>query len=217
MDYCNFLKDKRVALVGPSPSIIGSGNGNLINNCDIIVRMNKAIPVPVKLAADIGSRTDVLYNCMEPNPNSGGRIDIKLWNQHRVKWVCSSYPVLPFSVHNIKQFIHLNNMAPKKINFRCVAMNIYTPVAMSTKTRPNTGLLAICDILNCPVKSLYITGMTFGKDGYYREYNNMSLDKYHKMANGVNHKQFPQFEYFCNLVKHDARIIPDKVLQGMIK
>ena len=215
MEFSEYVKDKRIVLVGPSPSILGRGNGPFYENNDIIVRMNKAVPASPKHSEDIGSRTDILYNCLEPSPNSGGAINPVFWKEHGVQWVISSYPYLNFSQHNIDHF-ERKNANNAKLPFRMVEMDLYKKLAQKTKTRPNTGLLAICDLLSFPIKSLLVTGMTFGKDGYYKEYNDMSLDRYLKMANGSNHQQYPQFEYFCDLVKEDERLIPDVVLKEMI-
>ena len=216
-DFIEYVRNKRLVLVGPSPSIIGSGLGRLIDQHDIVIRMNKAVPVPQHLTADIGTRTDILYNCLEPHPNSGGKVDPVFWKKHNVKWVCSPYPILKFSAANIKRFIHLNNLMKEKLNFHCLDMRLYTDLAKSTQTRPNTGLLAIEELLGFPIKELSIYGMTFGVDGYYKEYNNMTLEQYKKMSNGPNHKQFPQFKYFCETWVGDERLITDQPLNQLIK
>ena len=57
------FRGMRVALVGPSRSIAGSGAGTAIEAFDLVVRMNHQWPVPVDLAADIGRRMDVLFHC----------------------------------------------------------------------------------------------------------------------------------------------------------
>ena len=44
-----FLKDKTVVIVGPAPSIIGSNQGKLIDSFDIVIRLNKALPIPEHL------------------------------------------------------------------------------------------------------------------------------------------------------------------------
>lgn len=56
------VKGKTVAIVGRAASLNGSGNGAAIDLCDVVVRVNWALPL-VGDATDIGSRTDVLYHC----------------------------------------------------------------------------------------------------------------------------------------------------------
>ncbi len=214
-EYINFISNKRVILVGPSKSIEGTKQGNFINDFDVVVRMNKAIPIPADFECDIGSKTDVLYNCLEPSPTSGGIIDPKLWKQNGVKWVASPYPGdLWFIKQNYNSFIQKNNGL---LNLHTFNKLKYENLEKELNTRPNTGLLAIIDLLDHGAKELHITGMTFGRDGYFSKYpGNISLEQYNKMANGPNHKQAPQEEYFKKLVKEENRIKLDYPLQRIV-
>jgi len=58
-----FLKDKRVAFVGPAPYLNGSGKGALIDSYDVVVRIQHGIPN----IEDYGSRTDVVQSCLNSN------------------------------------------------------------------------------------------------------------------------------------------------------
>ena len=62
--FVNYLKDKTIALIGPAESIIGTKKGHIIDQFDIVVRLNKSLPLPKKMSEDIGSRTDILYNSL---------------------------------------------------------------------------------------------------------------------------------------------------------
>ena len=44
-DYKNFLKGKKVCLVGPSATIKNLSQKNKIDSYDVVVRINKALPV----------------------------------------------------------------------------------------------------------------------------------------------------------------------------
>ena len=61
-EYFDYLKDKRVIIVGPAGYMENSYRGEMIDKYDVIVRMNLASPVPPERYKDIGSRTDVLYH-----------------------------------------------------------------------------------------------------------------------------------------------------------
>lgn len=213
--YKEFISNKRVALIGPAKSIEGTKQGKFINDFDVVVRMNKALPVPTECKPDIGSKTHILYNCLEPSPTSGGKIEPKKWKQHGLIWVCAPYPGdLWFTKRHHKDFIKKNNNVLK---FHTFDKEKYTELEKELNTRPNTGLLAIIDILQHGARELYITGMTFGRDGYYSKYpGNISLEKYKKMANGVHHKQEPQEEYFKKLVKETGRIQLDVALTKIV-
>ena len=50
---------KRIAVVGPSPHLEGSGMGEQIDSYDIICRLNELFPTG--LEKDYGSRSDILF------------------------------------------------------------------------------------------------------------------------------------------------------------
>ena len=212
--YAAFLKGKSVALVGPSPSIKGTGKGAFIDSHDIVVRLNKAIPVPLALTTDIGAKTDILYNCLKPGSNAGGDINPKLWAKKGVKYVSSPYPKIMFAKHDILKFVKLNKGL---LDFHIFPREFYARLRNELNTRPNTGFLAIIDLLLYDIKCLYVTGITFGIDGYYKEYSNVTMKQFIKMADGKNHKQQPQFLYIKNKIfNKDKRFKPDVVLKDIL-
>ena len=54
------VKNKRVALVGPSPHLVGSNLGDKIDSFDIVCRINEVL-FAKKLRKDYGSRTDICF------------------------------------------------------------------------------------------------------------------------------------------------------------
>ena len=61
-EYYKFLYNKRVAIVGPSINTLNSNQGKNIDSYDIVVRLNKSLPIPKNKVKDIGYKTDILYN-----------------------------------------------------------------------------------------------------------------------------------------------------------
>jgi uncharacterized Rossmann fold enzyme len=61
--YQDFIKGKRVAVVGPSPYLNGKNMGKLIESYDYILRVNQCIFAAnsTKNNEDYGSRTDIVY------------------------------------------------------------------------------------------------------------------------------------------------------------
>lgn len=57
----DFIKDKRVIIIGPSPWMTDKKLGKLIDSYDIVVRLNSGLVLPKKNPTDFGSRTDLLY------------------------------------------------------------------------------------------------------------------------------------------------------------
>jgi len=220
--YENFLRGKRVCLVGPAPTI-KEIEGNLYKNksdqvakiesYDVIVRLNIALPVPSTLAEYTGEKADIIYNCMSEDPESGGYLDINFL-EDKISWIVSSLPPKPPFVYDIAIFNQRNN---DRINFTTVPLDYFNSLEYQMKTRPNTGVVAILDILSCDIKELFITGMTFFRGGYVSEYRGYSEQEVlSRMSAHGNHRQEPQLEYMRKILSSDARVKMDKYLQDII-
>jgi len=213
--YRDFLKGKSVALIASGGSLKGKGHGSFIDSFDVVIRLNRALPLSEDDKDDVGTRTDILYNCLKEGDRNGGKIDIRLWEKNGIKFISSPYPMLDFSKDDIESFIRKNN---GRLRFHKFPVKLYKLLEAELGTRPNTGFLAIIDLLFFNIKSLYVTGITFGIDGYYKEYLDISLKEYMKMANGKNHKQNPQFLYIKNKIFNiDNRFVPDNTLKYILK
>jgi hypothetical protein len=175
--YEAYLKNKRVVLVGPAPSIIDSKLGKNIDSFDVVVRLNKALPLKNHLIADIGSRTDILYNCMNPSEECGGKINYDVLQKAGIKYLIGAYPPLE-QMDNTKlrlrkdlhDFYRNSRGKLHDIKFGYFDhINYFTKLWNKMKL-PNTGIMAILDLLQYDIKELHITGITFFKGGYYHEY-----------------------------------------------
>jgi len=62
-DILQYLKDKRVAIVGPAPYLRKLNKGGEIDGYDVIVRIQHDIPN----TEDYGSRTDIVQSCLNSN------------------------------------------------------------------------------------------------------------------------------------------------------
>jgi hypothetical protein len=211
--FKDFVNNKKIAVIGPAPSAM-SNNKDDIESYDIIMRFNSAVPVPVECQYHIGSRTDILCNCLEEHPVSGGHIDPVMWYDNGVKWILSPYPKLSFTEKNIERFQTLNT---KNIPLEIFDKNKYIVLEKTLRTRPNSGLLGILHLLSFDVSKIYVTGFTFGRGGYYKGYKaGITAEQYNKLANGPYHTQKPQEDYFKHLYKTNKNIIVDDTLKGII-
>lgn len=221
-EYEKFLKGKRVCLVGPAPtvkniqhdpSVENSTQVENIESYDLIVRLNKSLPMPDSLKEFVGERTNILYNCMSPDPESGGYIDID-YLKPKIDWLVSSLPEKsPFTV-DIRSFRARNR---DRLNFTTPDLNYFNQVSKEMNTRPNTGVMAILDLLSCDIEELYITGITFFRGGYAREYRDYSEEQVmRRMATHGNHHQAPQIEYMKNILRNDSRVKMDKYLKEIV-
>lgn len=207
--FHEYLKNKRVAIVGPAPSVIGSKQGEEIDSYDIIVRINKALPIPENLKSDIGSKTNVLFNCLNTSPDNGGYLHIPMLIQE-LDWIASPYAAIrPFD-EDIRRF---NNQLSGRLPFFVPETSWYLNIANEMGTRPNSGVLAILNCVNFEPSELYITGFTFFKGGYYKEYRQLNEQQVmSRMAQHGNHKQEPQIEYFKKYIAKKPFIKMDKAL-----
>lgn len=63
LKYLDFIKGKKVMIVGPSPWMVGKNYGNYIDSFDIVIRINQGIYLTESNPQDFGSKTDVAYLC----------------------------------------------------------------------------------------------------------------------------------------------------------
>ena len=181
--FSNYMKNKKVVIIAPSPSVREiEEEDNIENNFDIIVRINKGWKHSSSMNKYIGRRTDVLYNCMDPDDDSGGLIDIEYVLKNKLKFIID--PIRKhyndknhrdnmfhgeYRLNNLCFFHKYNN---NRIPFDCIDSSLYEILDQSAQTRLNTGLAAIIHILSFDIKLLYIKGFTFLKDGYIADYRN---------------------------------------------
>ena len=182
-NYESIFSGKKVAIIGPSPSIYNDKNGDEIEEkYDIIVRINKQWHHDSSLYTYIGKRTDILYNCMNCSEECGGIIDINYAKEHNLKLIVD--PIMfGYNMKNTRDYIfrstkrldwyvmfHLNNQGV--IPFGMIRPEKYMEWDKNANTRINTGLLAILDVLSSDAEEVYIKGFTFFKDGYINHYRN---------------------------------------------
>jgi hypothetical protein len=213
MNFSEFINGKRIVAVGPAPSAFDNTE-SIIESFDIIMRFNSAVPVSEAAKPFIGRRTDILCNCLEEDPISGGKLNPRIWKDEGVKWILSPYPeTLWFSKDNINRFKNINNGL---LPLECYDINRYNLLESHIKTRPNSGLLGITHLLNFTITELYVTGFTFGRGGYQKGYkDHITPEQYNKLANGRWHSQKPQEDYFREKIATDKRVTLDKYLTDL--
>jgi hypothetical protein len=211
--YHKYLENKNVALVGPASSIMRTNSGRIIDTFDIIVRLNKSLPVHKKLIKDVGSRTDILYNSFNRSDYPGDNIiNEDFFINNGLKFLCTSYPNLsPFN-QDIRYYLERSQ---SKLPFRIVDKDLYYKIKNNINSRPNTGIMAIVDLLNTNLKKLYITGFNFYKTSYYKSYQkgNNQIVPY---SNDTIHDQNSQISLLKYIVLTDNRIIIDRVLYKIL-
>lgn len=211
-------KDKKILLIGPAPYIL---NDQLdCNDYDLVIKLNKMIE------RDIGNhfkndRTDILYHCLSVNVNIGDfQYNVQEWKDKNVKHVRIPYPPSrmnsSFEV-NINIFKQLN----KNINldYSVIDHDVYENVYnCSLKTQPNSGTIAIFDILSQDPKLLHIKGITMMDGGYAKGYRKdlddpNSVNTYYRRS--VHNIQFQKKALKELLDNHNNILLDPEVKKGI--
>jgi hypothetical protein len=208
----NLLDGKSVVIVGPSKTLIGQNTGEYIDSFDTVIRMNKSVPLNKDLSSDIGSRTDILYHCLDEPTKS--KVNVDNYLEEDIKVVVCSYPPLSFTKSNINRF---NIMNKGRLPFRTTDLKVYNDLEKKIKTRPNTGLLTLVDVLSFDIEMVYLTGFCFYRNFYYGGYSTIKEKDYNKVAKSPAHDQDKQMAYWAELYKTDDRIHVDDVLSDLFE
>lgn len=219
------LENKSVCLVGPAPYLMNKNIGNIIDQYDIICRMNEIFPVD--LHKDYGSRTDISFlNCATLS------VTDYVYKMREAGDIAEN---MKFIICPVIKVAHdwsgrvVDNA--KMINifdipFYNIDEESYKSFYQEVGCEPNTGILAILILLQYNIKKLFITGMTFYSeckngnpyDTHYHK-NHTPEDLQLKTFNPhAGHSQLIQKEYFKSKILKDKRIMLDmdisKVLYG---
>lgn len=209
--YKKFLTGKNVALVGPAATLKGKGYGPLIDSHDVVVRLNHAWPLPKDMAEDIGTRIDVLYHNLNPLNQRILPKHVKQMRKDGLLWVVSSHPSNRVRYRQRQRRFRRANKG--RIRFRAI------PAWLKRRLRrrvgfPNSGMVAIADLLRFPITSLYVTGFSFYTTGYLKYPNYKRITK--RMALR-NHNQRRHKTYMAHLLKRESRLKVDPMIQSILE
>jgi hypothetical protein len=240
-EFKNYFKDKKIAIIGPSPSVKDKEDGDFIEeNFDIIVRINKQWKHSKDLDKYIGKRTDILFNCLNSSGDCGGEIDFEYLKNNKVKYIVSTikydfnnknnndFQFKNLELFNYYYYFHSKNK--NRIKFIPINNDIYDKYSKMCDTRLNSGLMAIFYILEFEIKELYIKGFSFFTDGYLLDYRNridniivkdmnqMKKQLYNFMfVKNKNHDVEKQFQIFKKIyLKNTNKIKLDDKLKYLI-
>lgn len=208
-NYFSLLKDKKVVLVGPSCSIISSGNGSYIDSFDLVVRMNSQWPIPKNLVQDLGQRIDILYHCCNGDVALS---DILNQDFNAIKFVCYENNI---DSRPLRRYCKSNNIDCMDIT------NIYRELSGNLNTAVNTGTVAISHLLQFQIANLYITGISFFQEPYYSGYQAdgaaiKNWESTKKLEQIHQHKFAPQIQYCRDLILKDSRVSVDQKLATVL-
>ena len=238
-DLLGLVKNKRVALIGPAPHLVGKNLGRYLDGYDVVCRVNEIIPSP-NYRCDYGSRTDVMFhNCatsylhtlenkIDESPkefaqlkmacclstkasNSGDDSNYLSWPDDHVSDVVGNFSKV--NVHNIP--------------FYWIGVKDYRNLYNAIGHQPYSGTSTIAVLSRYPVKELLITGMTFhlNGDSHNELYIDGHWDKVQLAKTSPNgwHGGFHgpgndrQVKFLKSIMMSTESIVVDSVLSDLLK
>lgn len=181
----SLIENKDVILVGPAGYL---EQRNDIDGYDVVVRLNKSKPRP-----GYGSRTDILYcfiTSLDHEYYQRGE------NFKNIKWVVITHGINKW----VKRF---KSNLPPGVNVRDYNERFYLSVWRECQSKPNTGTVAIGDLLRYPLKTLTVTGVDMFASGHYKGYVSYGQGE---------HKYDAQIPYLKRLTT-DKRLLLDNKLK----
>lgn len=220
------IKNKRVVIVGPSPSLLEIENGDLIDNYDIVIRIKKGFPIVKKLIKHLGKKTDILCTHLKLTQNNLDYSSLnKLYNSD-CRLIYMPYPITiePFNrfynnfVEYYQEYLLKTRNLDRKIPIEFSNIDRYLLHSKKMNTTPTTGIAMILDLLECEFKELFITGFTFRLDGYYHDYKTKEEDKESYIRTFITrnvHNTNYEAHYLKPLLVNKPNIILDKPLTNI--
>lgn len=216
-----YLDGKRVAVIGPADSAIGTGNGKHIDDFDIVIRINKAPRlIESKIYEDdIGHKTDILFHTFFENDlTGGGELNFDLYKKMGIKYVIN-----PKSA--AKGLRTILNFYKKYLTYQTVYIlpfGFYRGMKkLFGQRNPTTGFSALYTALSSEFKELYITGFTFFKTPTAKGYRDHLKDPEiaAQWMKEVGHDPDFEFNVFKKLLEKNKqkKIILDEKLLEILK
>ena len=176
--FTQFVKNKKVIIVGPDTSLKGRALGKYIDSYDIVIRHNTVfeyLPFKSSYSKDYGSRTDILYlspsciknyafktqNILKMRNNKIKYVVYQNGNRHH-KYLTGEY-CFP------KALAYFKNRLPKiKVKTHYSHHSTLALTKLLSKSKPvvpRTGFISIVDMIVHQAKKVMIVGMSFYHGG----------------------------------------------------
>lgn len=225
---------KRVAIIGPSPHLVGKNQGSCFDDYDIVCRINDIIPLP-NLRKDYGSRTDIMFHNFGTPWMDGLKRKIQGSKQHFDELKMAVCPVILSEHSEVSSYLSWpDNYISKVVNnfhsinenfipFYWIGVKDYKTIYKLVGAQPNSGMMAILMLSKYPIKELLVSGFTFFAegtkleevycDGHWDELeaskrNNYGIHSghgYHANISQINlFKKFIKMHY--NLIRVDSKL-----------
>lgn len=231
LNLSDIVRGKSVAIVGPAKYMEGSNLGEEIDNHDIVVRINRGIESIETFGLDIGYKTDIYYTCLIERAQQTGVLDP---NDLKFKYGIKHIVAPPNSdmkgianktcfhgLVDLKKVKEIEKLIPVTI----VDHKFHTNLAKKVECKPNTGFMAIYDLIRMNPKKLSIYGFSFYLDGFItgqksgvENEKNCTEQEFANMAyNSKRHVQKNMWQYAKSTLKNNEKVNLDKTLQKILE
>lgn len=212
--FQQMISGKRIIIVGPSISVQKCGLGSFIDSFDVVIRLNKSLPIPPHMYEHIGKKTDILYNSCNTTDYPGeNRLDPIFFKQNGVHYLRCPYPPIPPFRKDIKGFQGRNR---NRLPFGHIDTDYYKRLQYNLGTRPYTGTCAISDLLRFDVKELFVMGMDFYTYKYAQYYRRISEKNLFEKRKNYVHEREPQIDLVRRFYLLDNRVVVDNILDKIL-
>jgi hypothetical protein len=168
-NFRQMIEGKKVLLLGPASYLYDGTYKDDLDDYDVVIKINRM--VETGLCSDFkNDRCDILYHCLDISPQHGNvKYDLKKIHSQGVKHIRIPYP--PVNGWYCKMLNIFETEIKELIPYSVCAPELYLALVDGCgNTSPNTGVIAIFDILRNHPELLQIKGITFFKGGYNRNY-----------------------------------------------
>ena len=190
------LNDKRVILVGRSSYLLKETQGKFIDSFDVVVRLNHAPPysynksknhlvVPDVLHTHIGKKTHIYYRSwgsvaykqLSRFADNGGIVLTYCWAHIPYPFRRVDNNIVDFDdIKEMKQYVGCRSVTPASyISLK----SQYHKFSINT---PHIGMIAVAELLNYPIKELFMIGFThYSLPEEKKIYNKIMKTNYHNV------------------------------------
>lgn len=192
------FKGKRVAIIGAADSAFEEKNGDYIDSFDVVVRINKAPHYwSEKKAGYIGKKFTYLFHSYYENQYSGGGpVDWDLYDKLGVKKVVNPNNSLRGLNAHLSYY---KRNSGKRATYILSKKNHKIITKKMKGFVPTVGYSALKAVLLSECKEVYISGFTFFKTPYAKDYRkeleNPEINKQHIINQGIHNPEL-EFENF---------------------
>ena len=223
-DLEKLLAKKSVALVGPSPHLVGKRLGNKIDSFDIVIRVNEILSTQNTI--DFGSRTDAVFVNLN---NDYLETFKKMLHQNQeevrnVKLFISPRNSLHVSSENRIRMDEneniFNNSDKLGISERFFHIGDKKNNALEKKvgTYPSTGLLALMILEELKIEELFICGFSFYSTSkmYNPERTRLYKQNGHRLDGFGGHDIISEIKYLQKYFPQNSKIKVDFIFNLLI-